>query len=100
MKTYSFHADFINPEIITFNPSYIQKNAIEVIIKSNDIYVRRIESIIPSILDEKESISIVQSVFQKEILKFQIHTGEFHGKYMVTNINQLEGIEAFIGLIS
>lgn len=99
MNKYKFIAEYISPEVITFNPSFIKKNTIELVLESNGLFVRRLEREKHLMLIDLGWISQVNVNKKKDLITFKISTGEFRGKYIIYNISHQNGIKELVNLL-
>lgn len=99
MNKYKFNAEYISPEVITFNPSFIKKNTIELVLESNRLFVRRLEREKHLMLIDLEWISRVNVNKKKDLITFKISTGEFRGKYIIYNFSHQNGIKELVNLL-
>lgn len=99
MEKYEFIAEYVTPEVITFNPSYIENNSIILLLDRDKLYVKRVYSNTPSSLMEINLFSKFKVNKRRNIIKFMINSGEFYGQYAIYDMCHKEGIDKLIRIL-
>ena len=99
MEKYEFIADYVTPEVITFNPSCIENNSIILSLDSDKLYVKRVYSNTPSSLMEISLFSKLKVNKRRNTIKFMINSGEFYGEYAIYDMCYKEGIDELIRIL-